>query len=361
MKELPLASRYHSAGAQDMNVHEWRVPRSFGNAIQEYQALRESAGLLDLTFRVRVRVTGADRVSFLQNMLTNDLIALVPGTGCKAIKLDVRGKIEAKVDVLCTDDVLWCDLDPGPAATVLQALQNRVIMEDVALANASEEHTVLSVQGPHAARILDSAGIDISFLDEELKHQNIDVEGTEICVVRRDHTGENGYDLWIPRGVEPLVWSLLSPKAPGAGGDLTLVGFEAFNMRRVEAGIPWHGTEIHEGRFPQEVGLDEGWISYKKGCYLGQETISRIHHMGHVNQVLCGLRVEGNDVPQPGSAVFLRGKEVGKITSSCRSPHLQTPVALALLRRDSAEEKTQLQMGAPEGQAARVVTLPMSK
>jgi folate-binding protein YgfZ len=360
MKELPLAARYRAAGALDMNVHEWRVPRSFGDPVAEYDALRNTAGLLDLTFRVRVRVTGADRVAFLQNMLTNDIAALTAGTGCKAIKLDVRGKVESKVDVLCTPDVLWCDVDPGPASTVLKSLQSRIIMEDVALANASTEHSVLSVQGPHAARVLEGAGIDASMLSHELQHQNVVVEGTEVCVVRRDHTGEDGYDLWIPRGVEPLVWSRLSPRPPGGGDGLTLVGFEAFNMRRVEAGIPWHGTEIQEDRFPQEVGLDEGWISYKKGCYLGQETISRIHHMGHVNRMLCGVRVDGDDVPQPGSAVFHDGKEVGRVTSACVSPRLQRPVALAVLRRESAAVDTRVQMGAAEGPDAQVIALPMA-
>ena len=342
-----------------MNVHEWRIPRSFGNPVQEYHALRNSAGLLDLTFRVRVRATGADRLSFLQNMLTNDLKPLTPGTGCKALKLDVRGKIESKVDVLCSENVLWCDLDPGPATEVLKALKNRIIMEDVTLTNASDEHTVLSVQGPHAAQALESAGIDISFLKEELQHQNIQVEGAEICVVRRDHTGAGGYDLWVPRGVEPLVWSRLSPQAPGAGKGLTLVGFEAFNMRRVEAGIPWHGSEIQGDRFPQEVGLDEGWISYKKGCYLGQETISRIHHMGHVNRMLCGLQVVGEAVPQPGSPIFQDGGEVGQVTSACASPLLLRPVALALLRRESAAVDTQLRMGTADGNIAQVVAFPI--
>jgi len=357
---LPLASRYHAAGAQDMNVHAWRVPRSFGDPVQEYQALRNSAGMMDLTFRVRVRVTGADRVGFLQNMLTNDLKSLTPGTGCRALKLDVRGKIESKVDVLCTEDVLWCDLDPGPAASVMQALQDRIIMEDVTLQNASEEHSVLSIQGPAAARVLESAGIDVSFLTEVLQHQNVDVEGTEICVVRRDHTGEDGFDLWVPRGVEPLVWSRLLPQAPGKGDGLTLVGFEAFNMRRVEAGIPWHGTEIQEDRFPQEIGLDEGWISYTKGCYLGQETISRLHHMGHVNRQLCGLKFESGQVPQPGSNVFRDGKEVGRVTSACSSPLLQRPVALALLRRETAEPGTEVRMSEQQGPMAQVIALPMT-
>ena len=360
MKALPLAARYQAADAQNMNVHDWRIPRSFGDPVAEYRALRAAAGLLDLTFRVRVRVTGADRVQFLQNMLTNDLRQLTVGTGCKSIKLDVRGKIEAKLDVLCMEDALWCDFEPGPAVTVVPALRDRIIMEDVVLDDASEQHTVLSVQGPEAAAILNRAGLDVSSLPQELQHCSVDVEGIAVWLVHRDHTGEDGYDLWIPRGAEPLVWSLLSPGSTSGATGLQLVGFEALNMRRMEAGIPWHGTEIQNDRFPQEVGLDEGWISYKKGCYLGQETISRIHHMGHVNQLLCGLQAENDIVPEPGSPVFHNGKEVGRVTSACLSPQRNHPVALALLRHEVASESTSVQMGQPNGSAAHVVRLPMS-
>jgi folate-binding protein YgfZ len=181
-----------------------------------------------------------------------------------------------------------------------------------------------------------------------------------VWLVHRDHTGEDGFDIWVPRGAEPLVWSLLSPQQPGASAGLQLVGFEALNMRRMEAGIPWHGTEIQEGCFPQEVGLDEGWISYQKGCYLGQETISRIHHMGHVNQLLCGLQAENDIVPEPGSPVFHNGKKVGQVTSACLSPARNQPVALAILRHEVANDSTSVQMGQPDGAAARVVRLPMS-
>lgn len=361
MRELPLAGRYQAAGAQDMNVHQWRVPRSFGDPEGEFTALCDSAGLLDLTFRVRALVSGADRATFLQNMLTNDITALHPGHGCRALKLDARGRIESKVDVLCHEEALWCDVDPGPAPHVLAGLRDRIIAEDVSIEEASDRYSVLSVQGPGALEVLAAAGLDASGLTEVLQHRTVDVDGAGVWLVRRDHTGEGGIDLWIPRGTEPLVWSRLMPRPPGGSGDgPTLVGFEALHMRRVEAGIAWHGAEIQEERFPQELGLDEGWISYTKGCYLGQETISRLHHMGHVNKHLCGLFVQDAEVPQPGTAVFHDGKDVGRVTSACLSPRLHHPVALAVLRSASAAVSTTVHLGAADGPAGEVVRLPMS-
>jgi len=360
MRELPLAARYQAAGSHDMNVHQWRVPRSFGHPEREFEALCRGAGLVDLTFRVRAVVTGDDRASFLQNMLTNDVRALKPGQGCKALKLDVRGRIESKVDVLCREHQLWCDLDPGPAPHVLPALREHVIAEDVTIQEASERYSVLSVQGPRARDVLTAAGLDASGLDGVLDHRTVDVDGLPVWLVHRDHTGEDGIDLWVPRGAEPLVWSRVLPHPPGEGIDgLTLVGFEALHMRRVEAGIAWHGAEIQEERFPQELGLDDGWISYTKGCYLGQETISRLHHMGHVNKQLCGLFVSDADVPQPGCSVFHDGQDVGRVTSACLSPRLHHPVALAVLRSTSAAISTRVHLGEAEGPQAEVVSLPM--
>lgn len=360
MRELPLAARYQAAGAQDMNVHRWRVPRSFGDPDREFEILCSGAGVLDLTFRARVEVIGADRATFLQNMLTNDILALEPGKGCKALKLDARGKVESKVDVLCHEQALWCDIDPGPAPTVVPALRDRIIMEDVQLNEASDRHTVLSVQGPKSGAVLEAAGLDASGLEAILDHRTVDVDGAPVWIVHRDHTGEGGYDLWIPRGAEPLVWSRLDPHAPGAAGEgPALVGFEALHMRRVEAGIAWHGAEIQEERLPQEVNLDEGWISYTKGCYLGQETISRIHHMGHVNKQLCGLLIAGGEVPQPGCDVFHDGKPVGRVTSACLSPRRKRPVALAVLRRSCAGAGTHVTLGGAEGPPAEVQPLPL--
>jgi folate-binding protein YgfZ len=360
MRELPLAARYQAAGAQDMNVHQWRVPRSFGDPEREFTALCEGAGLIDLTFRVRAVVRGADRAAFLQNLLTNDIAALKPGHGCKALKLDVRGRIESKVDVLCHDEALWCDVDPGPAPRVLPALRERIIAEDVSVQEASDQYSVLSVQGPGALRVLAAAGLDAADLTGILQHRTVDVDGAAVWLVHRDHTGEDGIDLWIPRGAEPLVWSRLMPQPPGVATDgVTLVGFEALHMRRVEAGIAWHGAEVQEERFPQELGLDEEWISYTKGCYLGQETISRLHHMGHVNKQLCGLFVKNTEVPQPGCSVFHDGKEVGRVTSACVSPRLHHPVALAVLRSTSAAVSTRVQLGAADGPTGEIVALPM--
>jgi len=112
--------------------------------------------------------------------------------------------------------------------------------------------------------------------------------------------------------------------------------------------------------FPQEAGLEDGWIHYDKGCYLGQETIARLHHLGHVNRHLRGLLIEGSAAPDVGSALCVDGKQVGSVTSAAFSPRLQRPIALGYVRRQHAEPRTRVEVGSDATRAvAHVCALPM--
>jgi folate-binding protein YgfZ len=137
-------------------------------------------------------------------------------------------------------------------------------------------------------------------------------------------------------------------------------GLEALDVRRIEAGVPWSGTEITGEYFPIEAGLEVGWISYTKGCYLGQETIARVHHLGHVNRRLRGLLVEGEAAPQRGAALHSGGKRCGVVTSAARSPQLGRPVGLAYVHRDFAEPGTVLELGEDGTRHAEVRALPLA-
>jgi folate-binding protein YgfZ len=116
-----------------------------------------------------------------------------------------------------------------------------------------------------------------------------------------------------------------------------LVGFEAFNILRIEAGTPWYGVDMDEGNFPQEACLDDA-LHWQKGCYVGQEPVARIKYRGHVNKKLVGLKIAGNDLPEPDDKIFHESREVGHITSAVRSPHVGGPVALGYVRREVMQQ-----------------------
>lgn len=339
-----------------------------------YLSLHRGAALHVLTSRSLLVVHGKDRARFLHNMLTNDIASLRPGEGCSAVKVSVQGKMEAALRVICLEEEMWCDLDGQAVEVVLTGLRRRIVLEEAELQEASRRWKLLSLQGPAAADVLRKLGGRPEALPQRHQHAAAMIGGIDGRIVRSDHTGEGGFDFWIPHTALEQMTTLLVE----AGA--RLVDAETFEVRRVEAGIPRHGAEITADYFPQEAGLDAGWISYTKGCYLGQETIARIHHMGHVNRCLRGLLFEKGDAPAAGDTVRAGDKAIGVVTSAVDSLGLGRPIALAYVRRENGMSGTPVTVsagggaspsgGAPSvekrpqgvshspGMAARVTTLP---
>jgi folate-binding protein YgfZ len=177
----------------------------------------------------------------------------------------------------------------------------------------------------------------------------VQYDGAPICVVRADHTGQNGFDLIAQN-------QLLLPFAQrleqlGA----SWVGARAQNILRVEAGTPRYGVDFNEENLLLEVGLDNSY-SYTKGCYLGQEVVERIRSRGHVNRKLCGLVLDGNTPAGPGDAITVAGNEVGKITSSVASIALNRPIALGYIHKDFWSPGTALSIRREDGAIMATVT-----
>lgn len=316
----------------------------------EYDALRHGAGLLDFSARGKLAVQGKDRARFLHNMLTNDISSLQPGHGCNAVKVSVQGRMEAALRVLCLKDAFWCDLDGDALEGLLAGLRRRIVLDDASLEDSTHSWSLLSLQGPASGEVLRRLDVDPAPLGELHRHIAANVAGARIRLVRSEHTGEGGYDLWAPAAAADALQRALVDAGAHVVEESTL------HVRRIEAGIPWHGSEITPDHFPQEAGLDAGWISYAKGCYLGQETIARIHHLGHVNWSLCGLLFDDDSArPTAGATVHVGDKVIGSVTSAAYSITLDRPIALAYVRREHAEPGTEVVVASVQ---ARIATLP---
>ena len=336
MRRTPLNDLHATAGARFAPIDGWSIVTDFGDVDREYAALDRGAGLLDLSFRAKIRLAGPDRASFLHNMVTNDIRALRPGQGCNAAKLTLQGKMEGGLRIRCTADALWADVDPGAAAKILESLRKHLIMEDACIDDVTDDWALLALQGPQSAPALAVMGVDVTPLAAHLQHQDAMIAGVPVTVARCDHAGSVGFDLWVPAAGAAAVWQTCLQ-----AGEVQPVGLAALDIRRIEAGLPWFGAEITGEQLPLEAGLEAGWISYTKGCYLGQETISRLHHLGHVNRTLCGLCFDANAAPPPPGAVIQSSeKRLGIVTSSTRSPRLGKPVALGYIHRDFAAPGT---------------------
>src|SRR5213594_2249056 len=266
MLETALHSHLAARGAVHAAERGVVLPRRFGDdPAAEYAALREGAAVVDLGFRTLVRATGADRATFLQGMLTNDVASLVPGTGCAALLLTIQGRVTADVRV----------------AALVEALENLIIADDVELGEPGEPLAPIGVEGPGAARLVpDGARL------APYAHAVVTLAGVAVRAQRASEVRGPGFVLHVPAARAAAVWDALA--AAGARP----CGMEALESRRVEVGVPRIGVDMDGATLALEVPVEDA-ISATKGCYLGQEVVARGTARGHVNRRLVGLRLEG--------------------------------------------------------------------
>jgi folate-binding protein YgfZ len=340
-----------SAGAASAPADSQSAAR-FTDPLREWAAVRQRCGVLDARFRSVLRLTGADRVTFLQGMVSNDVARLGVGEGTYAALLTQQGKVVSDLRVYVLGEELWLDVPAVRAAAVLDNLERYIVADDVEFAPNGAWAPLVAVEGPQAARVvLAVTGESVQGLPL-YGHRLLTFDGTRVRAAAASHTGEQGYVLYGSRETGASLWR----HCQAAGAEP--VGMEALDVLRVEAGIPWHGRDMDESTLISEVGLGAA-ISYEKGCYLGQEVVERVAARGQVHRNLVGLVCEGRATPPSGSTLTRDGKEVGWITSAVWSPARESVVALGYVRQECWDVDTELRLDmGQERVTARVVALP---
>jgi folate-binding protein YgfZ len=295
--------------------------------LSQYDELVVGAGMASLGASTQIELRGADRATFLHNLCTNEIRKLPSGSGCEAFLTNVQGKVLAHAHVWAGSESLIVETVPGLGEKLMRHLDRYLIREQVELIDRSQEWTELLLAGARIGTVLRQLGCELPSLSGSLQHCNATIGGRPVSLRRVTITLPECYLLSCAN--EHLGDVQAALKSAG------VVPCEraALEMARVEAGFPWYGVDITEDNLAPEVGRDKQAISYVKGCYLGQETIARIDALGHVNRLLVGVVSEGPDVPPPGSELLAGDKVVGQVTSAVFSPRLQTPLALAYVRR----------------------------
>jgi folate-binding protein YgfZ len=324
----------------------------------QYEALRKGAGVLDRCSRGRLQLTGADRRSYLQGLLTNDIEALSAGRGCYAALLTAQGRMTSDMRVSELGNRILLDLPGATAEGVRQRLADFIFSEDVEVRDANADLGHLGVYGPAAAAILESVlaqssreSLEQLPLDANQEFQFADAPA---IVVKSDDYGVAGFEIFT--GVSEVAKLAGAIRAAGANE----VTADAVNLTRVEAGRPEFGPDMDEHTIPLEAGIETRAISFTKGCYVGQEVIIRVLHrgQGRVARRLVGLLGTAAEGPLArGMRIEAGNKAVGSITSAVESPRLGRPIALGYVHRDSAEPGTELQVTAEDGSAPRPVTV----
>lgn len=316
----------------------------FGDARRELQALRTSAGLLDLSQRSVIRLRGPDRVSFLHGMVTQDVKGLSePGAGYTAL-LTPKGAMVSDARILRLPDQLLLDTEPGRGAKVLEFLNRYLISEDAELDDASSDWAYLSVAGPRSAELIRAALGDESTLpDQEHRVALGRFEKETIPWVASRRLGLPQLDALVPRQSLVSLAERLESVARSMGTGW--VGFEAAEAARVEAGVPRFGQDLEETTIPLEADLTSA-LHYAKGCYIGQEVIARATHRGHMNRKLVKLTFSDGSEPPAAKTELRRGeKKVGWVTSALRWPLEPSRVlGLGYVHRDLLEPGTELEL-----------------
>jgi len=363
MNPLSLHEFHHSLGAHFSDLNGSEIVAHYGDGQAEYQALRESAGVLDLSFRGRICLMGNDRARFLHGQITNDIKKLRPGEGCYAALTTAKGKMESDLNVFSLQDELLLDFEPGLTEKISQRLEKFIVSDDVQIADAAPHYGLLSVQGPKAAQVISAVGLaNEGGLEKERSIVKIsDPTLGEIYLANLPRIGTNGFDIFVPTQSLGAVADKLIAAAKSIGG--WLCGWTAFETARIEAGVPRYGVDMSEANLPMECGIDHA-MSFNKGCYIGQEVLNRVHTTGHVTKELRGLRLADDlkSLPRSGDKLFHDGKEMGYITSAVKSPTLKANIALGYVRREANQISTELILKTAEGESsAKIVALPFVK
>jgi folate-binding protein YgfZ len=296
----------------------------------------------------------------LQNLTTNEVKRLPVGRGCEAFVTSTQGKTLAYVKLLVCSDSILVSTDPGGLVLALPHFQKYGVFDEITLEERSESTFEYHVAGPKTEELICRAGGELPEA-VDLAHRHATLGDCPVLVVRDSPTGRSGLTLIGPKSGGVQVLGALRAKGQELG--LAELDQESFEVLRIEAGTPVFGRDVTEKNLPQEIGRDDRAINFVKGCYLGQETVARIDALGHVNQVIRGLRLQPSAFcPAPSSVTLAEGKRVGYLTSSAFSPGWKSPIALAIVRATHARPGTELIVQGPDANDAAVATvteLPM--
>lgn len=341
MKRSRLHDHHARLNATFEAVTEWEVAAHYGDMPGEYRAVRDAVGIADLSHRGKVRVTGDDRVKWLQSVISNDLLSLQSGQGRYSSLLTHKGKMLTYFRCYVLTDAVMLE-DVGEIGDQTYAALRKFLLygTKAKMENCRESWGLLLLSGPKAAAVLNSAfGTHV----EDLKPVNFisaAIGGQTALVIRAEETGESDFEILIPTDGLVAAWERLMQA--GASDGIRPFGSQAHEALRIEAGIPKAGPELNEEIVPPEANLEGKAFSLTKGCYPGQEVVARMDTYGQVRRHLVGLVLKDATLPRKGAKLYSGDREVGWISSAVNSPKLGRSIALGFPLRDFSKPGTEL-------------------
>lgn len=337
------------------------MPTHYGDPAAEYAAVRGTVGLSDLSHRGKIRVTGDDRVKWLQSIISNDLLPLQAGQGRYSSFLTHKGKMLGYFRVYVQADAVWIeDVGEVGEATFLALRKFLLYGTKAKMEHCAESWGLLLVSGPRSAEVIKAAfGVELTAL--QLLHTlPATIGGQQVFILHTEETGEQDFEILLPADALTTAWDQLM--AAGKAFDIKPVGGQARELLRIEAGLPKAGPDLNEEIVPPEANLEGKAFSLSKGCYPGQEVVARMDTYGNVRRHLVGLIIQNQTVPPAGSKLFSGEREVGWVSSAVFSPQRNAVLAFGFPLRDFSAPDTALTVDvAGTRHQATVHALPFQK
>lgn len=318
---------HESYGVQFREYDGRRVVDHYGRPERTHRAVRNGVGVLEARYGI-VEVTGTDRVAFVDNAVSN-AVPDEDGHGVYALLLDPQGGIETDLYVYNAGERLLCFTPPTKAGPLAEEWREKTFIQDVTLAEITDELAVFGVHGPTATeKVASVLHGGVGSPDERLSFVRGSMGDAGVTVIRSDDLpGEEGYEVVCDAAGAAEVFDTLLNR----GNNAIPFGYRTWETLTLEAGTPLFETEL-AGTVPNVVGLRNG-LDFSKGCYVGQEIVSKIENQGRPSRRLVGLTPE--TLPASGAAVFAGDSHVGEVTRAVDAPCRERPLALAFVRYDA--------------------------
>jgi folate-binding protein YgfZ len=300
-----------------------------------------------------IRVTGEDRVRWLNGMVTNSVQELKDGEGNYNFLLTVQGRIQGDSTIFAEPDALLMETAASQVPGLMTLLDRFIIMDDVELADATGSQSGLLVAGPKAVSLLTQIGINVEDL-EVLQKQTMPWNAVQINVLHNESPLIPRFELWSDANVTQKLFEAFQ----NAGA--VLCETQSLEWLRILEGTPLYGTDIRDRELPQETGQTRA-LHFSKGCYLGQEIVERIRSRGNVHRTFAAFRLDG-ELPVAGASLEADGKQIGELTSVAAIPlpaddGTIVQLALGYIRREALDRALPLHYA---GGVAVPVSLPFS-
>jgi folate-binding protein YgfZ len=300
-----------------------------------YESLRASAARIDLSDHGKIRMTGEDRVRLLQAMTTNDIASLSPGQGCYVFFLNAQGRILGDANVFIFEESILLDTEPETGRKLFDHVDKYIIADDVTLTDESSALTAIAIEGPSSEDAVKALGAPIP----SGSWDTVPWHGGFVAAVSA--TGSLGFRVFLSS--EQKMDFLSQLQAAGLHQAETI----AIKTVRLEHGRPRYGEDISERYLSQETNQMHA-LSFRKGCYLGQEIVERVRSRAQIHRMLSPIRVRSKNPPEPGTKLSVDGKDIAEITSAAFSPAFDEVAALAYVRVEQLHAKPEMVVSGSE-------------